>query len=262
MKYFYLYFLAIIALSSCSLQRQLLVEEKTFKLGDTEIDILRYENGEGPLFYNMHDDENTSFKAALKYLKIHGGSMVVLSHTGERNIKFNYRDTIRTFDPNRIYTDQGIRKTLTKFNCYGPEVHRAIRIFSDTVLQTINFEAMDKIFALHNNTNKRYSIKDYIKGGRFENEAADAVYVQGSDEDDFYYITNRRLYRILKEAGENVIVQDNRRATDDGSLSVLCGQQGKFYVNVEAQHGHKRKQYDMYVVLKKALEAVEIKYQK
>jgi D-alanyl-D-alanine dipeptidase len=47
----------------------------------------------------------------------------------------------------------------------------------------------------------------------------------------------------------NVVLQDNRQVTDDGSLSVYCGKWGIPYVNVEAQHEHLEQQLQMLKVL-------------
>ena len=56
---------------------------------------------------------------------------------------------------------------------------------------------------------------------------------------EFYFITTARLYGLLTPTGFNVILQNNAKATDDGSLSVYFGQRNIEYVNIEAQHGHK-----------------------
>ena len=42
----------------------------------------------------------------------------------------------------------------------------------------------------------------------------------------------------LKEAEINVILQDNEKYVNDGSLSVHCGVNGIRYINIEAQRGH------------------------
>jgi hypothetical protein len=58
------------------------------------------------------------------------------------------------------------------------------------------------------------------------------------DEDDFIYTTSVYFFRKLKDAGLNVVLQNNDSIGDDGSLSVLCGKTGRSYINIEAEHGH------------------------
>ena len=53
-----------------------------------------------------------------------------------------------------------------------------------------------------------------------------------------------------------MVLQNNDRATDDGSLSVLAARRGQRYVNVEAQHGHVEAQAQMLCVLLDVLDAL------
>ena len=50
------------------------------------------------------------------------------------------------------------------------------------------------------------------------------------DTDDFFFVTDDGLYQGLLQRGYHVVLQDNQRATDDGSLSVFCGKRGIPYV--------------------------------
>ena len=62
------------------------------------------------------------------------------------------------------------------------------------------------------------------------------------------------LYEKFKNLGYNTVLQNNATMTDDGSLSVLAGQQNIPYVNVEAQHGHLEEQVEMLFVLMEVLD--------
>ena len=62
---------------------------------------------------------------------------------------------------------------------------------------------------------------------------AEAVYNgKHKDPDQFYFVTSARLYGMLTPTKFNVVIQNNANVTDDGSLSVYCGQRGIEYVNV------------------------------
>mmetsp|Transcript_42732 Transcript_42732/g.107868 ORF Transcript_42732/g.107868 Transcript_42732/m.107868 type:complete len:86 (-) Transcript_42732:18-275(-) len=48
------------------------------------------------------------------------------------------------------------------------------------------------------------------------------------------YVTEPSIYQSIKDYDISVILQNNTAVTDDGSLSVLAGRDGKRYVNTEA----------------------------
>ena len=57
------------------------------------------------------------------------------------------------------------------------------------------------------------------------------------DFDDFFITTDENIFSSMKEAGYNIMLQDNINAREDGSLSVYCGKKNISYVNLETQHG-------------------------
>ena len=63
-------------------------------------------------FINLHDDENTSVEAANDFLSKYGGALLQLKHTGKRNFNFILNGQSFSFDPNRIFTEKGIKATL------------------------------------------------------------------------------------------------------------------------------------------------------
>ncbi|MEM7700105.1 MAG: M15 family peptidase, partial [Verrucomicrobiota bacterium] len=100
------------------------------------------------------------------------------------------------------------------------------------------------VIALHNNTDGGYSLLSYLPGGSEAAAGAD-VHRSGADTDNFFLVTQERLFRSLKARNFNVALQDNRNAPEDGSLSVYCGKKGISYINVEAQHGDSAAQTQM-----------------
>src|SRR5262249_55000455 len=104
------------------------------------------------------------------------------------------------------------------------------------------------------NTEAHYSALSYAKGGAFASDASDVFIKDGSDLDDFFFVTETAVFDALRRRGYNVVLQDNRRVTDDGSLSVYCGRSGVRYVNVEAQQGHLEQQVAMILALQEVLE--------
>ena len=98
------------------------------------------------------------------------------------------------------------------------------------------------MIALHNSSEGQYSALSYEKGAIYASDAADVFIADGTDPDDFFFVTETAVFDAIRGRGYNVVLQDNRRVSDDGSLSVYCGRAGVRYINVEAQHGHLEQQ--------------------
>jgi hypothetical protein len=60
-------------------------------------------------------------------------------------------------------------------------------------------------------------------------------------------VTDQNIFEKLSTGKYHVVLQNNELMTDDGSLSVYCGQLGIRYINVEAQHNHLIRQIKMLI---------------
>lgn len=222
-----------------------------WKVGQTEINALvYYKEGQSQsdlLLVNLHDDENSSVDAAKAYVSASNGIFVELKHSGQRLINFKLSDKSYTFDPNRIFTKLGITKTLKKYGNTSLAAESEVDGFAQKILAII--AGKKTVIAVHNNTNDEYSILSYKAGGEYQSDASDIFINPGNDVDDFFYLTEASDFEFLKSKGLNVVLQNNRSVTDDGSLSVYCGQKNIKYINIEAEHGHKDGQLSMLNVL-------------
>ncbi len=228
---------------------------RTLRLGETAVDVVISERpGARHLFCNLHDDENTSVEAGLAALRRSGGRLVELRHGGEREVSFRLSGEAFTVDPNRIFTTEGARKTLAKLSRPSAEAERAVDRFARELLSVYTIDRADVVIALHNNSDEHYSALSYAKGAVFASDAADVFIKDGSDPDDFFFVTERPVFDALRRRGYNVVLQDNDKVTDDGSLSVHCGRLGVRYINVEAQNGHREQQEAMLTALLDLLE--------
>ena len=221
-------------------------ESHLLDLGGTPVKLVMHNSGKyGPLYYNMHDNENTSVEAAMKIVRRKGGVLFELVHSGGRYIEFDM-DTIHyAIDPNRIYTDTGVWRELERTGLRDTVVFEMVRHFADTVLSLMYLDAQKLVVALHNNSDCRYCIYSYMAGGDYETDAAAVFQGKWKDPDEFYFVTEREHYDILQQTGFNIVLQNNAVVTDDGSLSVYCGQRGIQYINVEGEHGHLKEQKRM-----------------
>ncbi|PIR86080.1 protein tyrosine phosphatase [Candidatus Kaiserbacteria bacterium CG10_big_fil_rev_8_21_14_0_10_44_10] len=217
------------------------VAADTYMVGETPVKIVTTRfGGGGHTFVALHENESTSVSAAKKVLRTKGGVLVELKHGGGRDLSFRYKGKTYTVDPNRIFTDAGIRKTLGA--SYSTEAHEVVNGLAHAILSRLSRSA---IVSLHNNTNGSYSIKSYEPGKQYARDVSVPPHiVPGHDTDDFFFVTSSRIFGVLKSKGFNVALQSSS-GTDDGSLSVYCVQRGIPYVNVEAQKGHLSQQIEM-----------------
>lgn len=217
-----------------------------YQLGNNAVVTVLHEvAGSNLLFFNMHDDENTAVEAGLRVIELRGGRLLELQHSGNRLVSFEIASDTYKFDPNRIFTPLGIKKTLDRYSQAAPSAVQAVQSFSNSLIEDSRLGETELIVTLHNNGEGEYSAESYLPEGEYAIDA-EAVHIQaGLDPDDFFFVTQDRLFQLFKSAGYNVVLQNNATVTDDGSLSVWAGRERIPYINVEAQHGHLAEQVEM-----------------
>ena len=215
---------------------------RSIQIGDSTIQILQEYGGtkDKILFINVHEDEQTSIDAVYHYASNSPLHFVRLKHNETRRIDFSIRGKDYSVDPNRIFTFKGRWKTLKDGGKFSWKASRSVKTLANEILTYLNGRSV--IIAMHNNTDVNYSIKSYLPGGD-EVKNTKEVYVNDQmDPDDFIYTTDKSFYDKLKAKKINVILQDNKKYVNDGSLSVYCGKNGIPYINIEAQKGHFKEQ--------------------
>lgn len=236
---FFLLFLACAVDAQDSLYMPLIGRDiHLLRFGDDSTDVL---------MYNMHDNENTSALAGRIIARKYGGEYYELIHNGKRNISFLYGSDSIHIDPNRIYTDAGIWLQLEKNKIRDTIVHQLISVWRDSLLSVMEIRKRALVIALHNNTDDNYGVHSYMSEGEYEMEAYALYLTRQADMDDFYFVTDHNILQKLSIGRYPIVLQDNRTMTDDGSLSVYCGQLKIPYINVEAQHGHLLRQLRMLI---------------
>ncbi len=182
--------------------------------------------GKGKTFVHVHHNEQTALKAAQEVIRKQGGSLITLIHSGGRNIVFHLNNQRYEFDPNRIFTDAGIKKTLSTLSQYTPEAHQEVKKLADKIKRLL---PKGKVVAVHNNSS--YSLKDYLPGNSLESDAQAVHMLPRNYYRNFYLVTKIGDFLRLKSQGYNGVLQ-KKTATDDGSLSIYLAKRD--YVNVEA----------------------------
>ena len=232
------------------------VAEKTifYKLAENIVPIKIQQYGErrDMVFINLHDDELTSVDAAKRILHEQGGTLIEIENNSQRNIGFKLGRRLYKVDPNRMFSKEGIKKSLDQLGVTSPKAIDEVEKLGQRVIQLLPEEATC-VIALHNNSSDLFSVLEYAPGNK---RAADSkkVYINNEqDADDFFLTTDNHLYEKLADSGFNTILQDNKHCTDDGSLSVYCGKKNIRYVNCETEHGKTEQYFEMIKALLAAL---------
>ncbi len=113
-----------------------------YKVGDTTVHIVVSGSG-GYTMVALHENESTSVQAAKKVIRQSGGRLVELQHSKimdedaalKRNVSFTFKGKSYTFDPNRMFTDLGIKRNLQP---YSVEAHNAVKGLASEVMRHIN----------------------------------------------------------------------------------------------------------------------------
>jgi hypothetical protein len=206
----------------------------------------------GPVLLSLHSNESTSLSAAQQLIGKFAGTIIAIDGGGSRRIPLHPNSNRVTLDPNRAFSAAGVKRDLNRFSIFTDADAAACVQFGEAIVSTFRIGQGLPVIALHNNTNGGYSIRSYEKGGN-EAKAAAKVFKGKADPDDFFLVTHPQLFEELKAAGYNVVLQDNRNAPDDGSLSVFCGRNGIVYANVETEHGKLDTQREMLEALLRIL---------
>lgn len=253
--------LSLFSSAQCqSLPSSSLRDSSIYMLNDKPVQLIRHRYGEPHIqFLSLHDSEKTGLRAAFKFMGIYGGTVVELQYGLVRNIDF--LDSLRefSFDPNRIFTDEGAYLGLARYS--EPQIHdgltEKVRKLGDEVLKFINVDSLSVIIALHNNYDGGFNIHSYKPGSELEAIAEEIFINPEMDSDNFIYVTNRRFFDYLKQRKVNVILQ-SKDAPDDGSLSVFAMQRQIPYANIEVQHGNLTENYRLILLVNEMIKEIPL----
>ena len=217
-----------------------LVTVRPFRLGKTVVSAqqVSFQADTPFLFVHLHSDEATAHEAIQAVMYQWEIPLVQLLNKSSRLVRFRLQGQAFRFDPNRIFSDKGIRQTLRLSGQYTDGAFRIVQRFRDSLLSLL--PTSHAIVAVHNNTEGRLTILQYRDAGSGQ------VHLNaGQDPDDFFITNSEGLFARLKEKNVNVVLEDTGKMDDDGSLSLYCSRHHIPYINVEAQHGHRAEQLQM-----------------
>ncbi|HEY1871861.1 MAG TPA: hypothetical protein VGG71_12435 [Chitinophagaceae bacterium] len=217
-----------------------------FNWGDdsTKIILTQYGTRTGLVMVHLHDDEVSSAQAAKKILEQTAGLFVQVDNNGKRLVSFIKNGKRFQFDPNRIFTARGRSQNLHFLNkTVTPEAESSVKAFAKFILKKIP-KSVVTLLAVHNNQNGNYSINSY-KGVSHSKDVLKCYTDHKNDPDNFFIVNNNEMFKQIKRFGFNVVLQNSKNATDDGSLSIYFGKKNLVYVNIETETGNLDEQVKM-----------------
>tara|TARA_B100000530_G_scaffold334254_1_gene283770 strand:+ start:119 stop:865 length:747 start_codon:yes stop_codon:yes gene_type:complete len=198
-------------------------------------------NGESNRRYIwIHGDEKTAELLIRKYLKENHGTAFLINNK-EREVLINGY----MLDPNRIFTNVGVKKNLKKLNrnISKSQINKTIELISndrENFFKSISPPDGGLLISLHNNI-REYSIDNEIP-------LSTEVSIKNTNHPhhhNFFICTNKEDYDLLKKSPFNVVLQDKQIENDDGSLSWYAYRKNIRYINIETRLGHLRTQSEM-----------------
>ena len=169
------------------------------------------------IFVHLHDNEYTSLEVANEYLSANGGRLVRLKNANERIVETVLGTNSYCFDPNRIYSKEGISASVLNWtDITHPVITSSIVDFSSQFLQNF-IDSKKLIVSLHNNTDTNYSIIQ-VQKALWANQYSGKIYInQEMDEDDFILTTDSTIFNRIAAKNINVIYEFAQNISDDGS---------------------------------------------
>ena len=189
-------------------------------------------------FLMIHGNEETARAVLTRFMETQEGVAYIIE-SPTRNVPVDSGE----IDPNRMFSRVGAEANLKSLNPGWTEgqVEHALQVLDhgrEHLLRALLPPRRGLIFALHNNS-ENYSVAD-------EARLSDSTSLrEPGNPHAFFLCTDPADYAILSQSGYNVVLQHEKPAADDGSLSHLCAQRGVRYLNLEVRLGNADRQLEM-----------------
>ena len=198
-------------------------------IGEISFDVVKKGTSDRRYIW-LHGDEKTAKMALDDHMRSNEGIAFL--------IKSDSREVMVAgglLDPNRIFSSEGAKKNLHKYNPNWTNKKKSSVLNSmdqerEKFLNTIFPSDGELLIALHNNF-KGYNVYQEVS-------KSDTVSIKDNQNPrDFFLCTNREDFNILSKSPYNVVLQESYPKNDDGSLSWAALKWGVRYVNIEVRLG-------------------------
>jgi hypothetical protein len=183
----------------------------------------------------IHGDERTAGAVLAEHMKSHNG-VALLVDNPTREV---HHGTMK-FDPNRMFSDGGLRRNLERLNPGSTEAERK-RILAmvardrQKLIRTLTPPRGGLLIALHNNA-RGYSVHDEVEVSN------DSLIREPESPGDFVIVTSRDDFERIQASPFNALLQNRPGGEDDGSMSRVAAARGFRYINIEVAIGRSDKQ--------------------
>lgn len=218
---------------------------RTLFLGEEKVWIHVYQRSGAELtLINLHDNENTAAAAGHSFVAQHGGHLIELEHGRGREVVVRLNGGLNRFDPNRMFSDQGLISSLKYFHNHSAEVFAYATAFRDTLVELLNAREGMTVIAVHNNTDGKMNIRDFRPGGWYGRDAREVFIAPQRDPDNFFVVIDPALFAALAGRGFNVALRAEE-PPDRGMLIDHCARRRARHITVETEHGQLDEQVQM-----------------
>ena len=186
----------------------------------------------------IHGDETTARDVLDAHLKTWKGKALLV-----QNDTRVIRSGAMTFDPNRMFTAEGLERNLRRLHPEASDaerarIHKLVAKDREKLLRELTPPKGGLLTVMHNNS-RGYSVKDEV-------EISNEVSLPMPDApNDFLLCTDPGDFEILKRSPFNVVLQNAPKGEDDGSFSRLAAARKIRYLNIEAAMGRAEAQRAM-----------------
>ena len=197
----------------------------------------------------IHGDESTARQVLSGYMVKGARGKALLVANATRNIPI--AEGTGRLDPNRMFSRKGAESNLRRLN----------RGWTDSQIQA-ELDRLDRerpalieallpppgglIVALHNNGGS-YNVETEVK-------ISNRVSLADRDNpSEFYLVTDEQDFAKLSALPYNVVLQNEAKGEEDGSLSRWSAARGIRYVNLEVLLGRRERQREMLEALERVL---------
>ena len=201
-----------------------------FRIGDQLITLEKFnrQTENDYILVDLYNEQGAALQSAMKLVRQEESSLVRLVHSS-RMVEADLFNKKVVFDPNAIFTSWGRRLHLKTNHCWSKAADEYLQQFARFVLDEIPVQKTIVMMT------EGEAMSVYMSSGSQEKTVKE--YHQASVSNAGYFITgDEAIYNKLKKEGQNVVLQNDRRLEDDGSLAVYCAKTNRSFlrlVNVE-----------------------------
>jgi hypothetical protein len=189
-------------------------------------------------FFWIHGDETTAGDALRAHMKSSRGKALLVNNP-TRVIHVGGLE----FDPNRMFTREGLERNLRRLNPKASElererIHKLVAHDREKLVRTLTPPLNGLLTVVHNNQ-RGYSVKDEVPISN------DVSMPAPEQPNDFMLCTDPKDFALLQKSPFNVVLQNEPKGDEDGSLSRLAAGRKIRYVNIEVARGRDAEQREM-----------------